>query len=137
MIWVNLTHLCKIFKERLTITMERTITNNWWKIKSNKLIVVDGFSGLPHKSNYFGCFLAVSHKFEFTCVYLFHIYIRQNITGRWTFLRQNFSVFFLVLFSSAVYRKFYQQNVIKKLLTAYHREIFGWVDFTLKFQILE
>ena len=46
----------------------------------NKLIVMDDGSGLADKSTHFSNFLAISRKYGFTCVYVFHtIYPnRQN-----------------------------------------------------------
>ena len=46
----------------------------------NKLIVIDGVSGLADRSNEFSNFLTVSRKYGFSCLYVFHtIYPgRQN-----------------------------------------------------------
>ena len=50
------------------------------KMILDKLIVMDGFSGLADKSDEFANFLTVSRKYGLTCVYIFHtIYPpRQN-----------------------------------------------------------
>ena len=49
-------------------------------LKINKLIVMDDVSGLADRSNKFSDFLAVSRKYGFSCLYVFHtIYPgRQN-----------------------------------------------------------
>ena len=46
----------------------------------DKLIVMDGVSGLADKSDEFANFLTVSRKFGLTCVYIFHMIYptRQN-----------------------------------------------------------
>ena len=51
------------------------------KMVIDKLIVMDGISGLADKSNKFAKFLTVSRKYGITCVYIFHtIYpTRQNL----------------------------------------------------------
>ena len=58
-----------------TYSIDEEETNNSGlgeKTKCNQLIVMDDVSGLDDESKKFASLLIVAHKFNYTCVYIFH-----------------------------------------------------------------
>ena len=73
----NFNYLIDVFNRRKSDYVNNDLGE---KMILDKLIVMDGFSGLADKSDEFANFLTVSRKYGLTCVYIFHtIYPpRQN-----------------------------------------------------------
>ena len=64
------------------------------KAKRDRLIVMDDVSGLADKSKKFASFLTVARKFNYTCVYIFHIIYPEKSIWRTIFSQTNiFNIF--------------------------------------------
>ena len=102
----------------------------------DRLIVLDGVSGLADRSDTFAIFLTVSQKFGRTCIYVFHkLYLtRQN----WQLILAQTKIF--NIFPGSL-----QTSLILKILssfcsryigvTIYRAETFALIGYTLAFQI--
>ena len=62
--------------------------------KTQRLIVMDGVSGLVDQSNTFAHFSTVTRKFGYHCVYTFHIVLPENKFWKKKYRKQTFSIFF-------------------------------------------
>ena len=58
-----------------------------------------------------------------------------DLTGKWFFHKQKHSIFFQGLCKPLLWLKFYPDTVTSTPTSTFLTEIFGWTDYTLKYQI--
>ena len=66
--------------------------------KFYKLVVMDDISGLADRSQTIGSFLTVSRKFNFLCVYIFHIMFPSKL--KWQIIISQTKIFNIFLGST-------------------------------------
>ena len=76
---------------------------------------MDDVSGLADKFKKFGSFLTVAHKFDYTCVYDFHIIYPEKLVWRTTFSKTNILNIFSASVSLAHVRRILESVRIRKI----------------------
>ena len=78
--WDELDSLIETFKFRSRKdTIDNNVNNNFGENKKlDRLIIMDGVSGVADVSKKFANFLTVSRKFGYNCVYVFHVIVPSS-----------------------------------------------------------
>lgn len=95
--------------------------------KLDRLIIIDGVSGVADKSNDFASFLTVSQKFKCSCVYIFQIiYPEKSIWKLILLLRNTFNIFSSSVGQSSIL-KILSANSIRETVS-YRQQNFLWIN---------
>ena len=107
---------------------------------------MDDVSGLADKSGEFANFLTVSRKYGITYVYIFYTIYPKYTRHIYYITRQNWQkimshgkifIFFQGLFRLLLMLEFYLHLQVDMDIIIYLIEIFGLIDYILKYQILD
>ena len=94
-------------------------------IKTDRLIVMEDVSCLAEKSNEFASFLKVSRKFQYSCVYIFHIIFLEKTMWKLTLLQTNIFNIFPGSMQQCSVMKIFQANCVRESLVIYLKTLFG------------
>ena len=75
---------------------------------------MDDVSGLADESKKIASFLAAAHKFNYTCVYIFHIIYPEKSISRTTLSQTNILNIFLASVSLAHVRRILESVCVRK-----------------------